>query len=48
MTYGNFKLFTEQYYFMKNEKAFVITFSSETGKSKITGEKISASFNLAK
>mgnify|MGYP000941004161 CR=1 FL=1 len=46
MTYGNFRLFTEQYYFIRNEEAFVITFSSETGKSKDMGEEILSSFTL--
>ena len=48
MTYGNFKLFTEQYYFIKDEHAYVITFSSEINKSKIAGEEILASFSLVK
>ena len=46
MTYGAFILNTEQYYFVKDEKAYVITFSSETGKSKIIGQKILNSFKL--
>ena len=46
MTYGAFTLNTEQYYFVKDEKAYVITFSSEKGKSKIIGQKILNSFKL--
>ncbi len=37
-----------QYYFIKNEKAYVITFSSETGKLKAIGQKILNSFELTK
>jgi hypothetical protein len=46
MTYGAFHLATEQYYFIKNEKAYVITFSAEEGKPMDLGEKILQSFRF--
>ena len=45
MTYGKFKLFSEQYYFIKID-AFVVTFSSEINKSMAEGEKILESFTI--
>jgi hypothetical protein len=51
MTQGIFKLKLEQYYFIKNEKAFVLTFTTEEDKFedyKNTGEKILNSFLLKK
>lgn len=47
MTFGDFWVFTEQYYFVKDEKAYVITFSSEINKSNTVGEGILDSFTLA-
>jgi predicted DNA binding protein len=51
MTQGIFKLRIEQYYFMKNDKAFVITFSAESDKFdkfQVVGEEILNSFILTK
>jgi hypothetical protein len=51
MTQGIFKLKIEQYYFIKDEKAFVITFTSELDKFeafKSVGEQILNSFKLTK
>lgn len=51
MTQGIFKLKIEQYYFVKNEKAFVITLTTELEKFesfKMIGEKILNSFLLTK
>ena len=51
MSQGIFKLWMEQYYFIKNEKAYVLTFTAEADKFndyKITGEKILNSFLLKK
>lgn len=51
MTQSVFKLKIEQYYLVKNDKAFVITFSSEFDKFdvfKIVGEEILNSFTLTK
>jgi len=48
MEYGIFKLKTQQYYFIKDEKAFVITFSSEKGKLGTIGQMILDSFLFTK
>jgi hypothetical protein len=51
MTQGIFKLKIEQYYFIKDEKAFIITFTSELDKFdvfKSVGEQILNSFTLTK
>jgi len=48
-TQGGFKLKFEQYYYMANKKAYVITFTTEIGKFDIfkpIGEEILNSFAL--
>ena len=48
-TQGAFSLKTEQYYFIKGEKAFVVTFVSEDNqfdKYKVTGEAMLQSFKI--
>ena len=46
---GDFNLYTEQYYFIRNEKAYVVTFTAalpEANKYKAVAEKVLASFKV--
>ena len=46
MTYQNFKIYTEQYYFIKDGKGYILNFSSEEGHLKELGQRIMNSFTL--